>query len=109
MPRTSVHALDRLLAFPAANQARPSRPGGRASIVAGLRFALPRAMQADVHVLDLGGNRIRTLACGGLGAGEHECGWDGLDESGALCPSGNYVLRLETNGSLLTSRIVALA
>ena len=108
MARASDHSLDGMLPSRAV-RGRSAPQKGRAAFVAALRFALPRATQADVHVLDLAGNRIRTLACGELGAGEHECAWDGLDESGARCRTGHYVLRLETEGSLLTSRIVAVA
>ncbi len=74
-----------------------------------LRFALPHATLADAHVVDLAGTRVRTLACGELLAGEHEIGWDGLDEAGTRCRSGRYVLRLETGDRLLTSRVVTLA
>lgn len=109
MARTTVHALDRVLPFAAPAPSNSTRSAIRPAVVAGLRFALPRATQADVHVLDLAGNRIRTLACGELGPGEHECTWDGLDEAGVSCRAGNYVLRLETDGSVLTSRIVAVA
>jgi len=77
--------------------------------VAGLRFAFPHPTLVDVHVADAAGTRVRTLTCGELTAGEHECGWDGLDESGARCAAGRYVLRLETAGRLLTSRVVQLA
>ena len=77
-------------------------------IVAGLRFAFPYPTLADVHVVDDSGRRVRTLAAGELGAGEHECGWDGCSDSGERCSPGSYVLRLETGGSLLTSRVVFL-
>lgn len=107
MSRSSAHALTRLLTT--ADRARPFRPPHRPPAVASLRFALPRPAKADVHVLDLAGKRVRTLAAGELAAGEHDCTWDGHDENGARCAAGTYVLRLETNGSLLTSRIVALA
>lgn len=52
---------------------------------------------------------MRTLLHGELDAGEHACGWDGLDDAGRRCEAGDYVLRLETGGRLLTSRIVALS
>ena len=96
--------------FPVSRADR-SRPGQRVQvpqIVVGLRFAFPHPTLADVHVVDAVGDRVRTLACGELAAGEHECGWDGLDEAGARCAAGRYVLRLETGGMLLTSRVVSL-
>lgn len=76
--------------------------------VVSLRFALPHPTLADVHVVDVAGNRVRTLACGELLAGEHEIGWDGSDETGSRCATGRYVLRLETGDRLLTSRVVSL-
>lgn len=98
-----------LSAFPHRVERAKPRPSVHSLLhVAGLRFALPHAVLADVHVLDAVGNRVRTLACGELAAGEHDCGWDGLDEAGVRCPSGSYVLRLEVAGRLLTSRVVAL-
>lgn len=107
MSRSSAHALSRLSVT--ADRARPFRPPHRPPAVASLRFALPRPTTADVHVLDLAGRRVRTLAAGELAAGEHDCAWDGHDEQGVRCAAGTYVLRLEMNGSLLTSRIVALS
>jgi hypothetical protein len=108
MARPLAHAIERPQSILAAAR---SREGGRAPAhanIAGLRFALPRPTLADLHVLDASGRRVRTLACGELAAGEHDCGWDGRDDAGNACGAGTYVLRLETNGSLLTSRIVAI-
>ncbi len=108
MARPFAATLGRLHPHPRAAR-EPSGLGLReAPVVAGLRFALPRPTLTDVHVVDAGGRRVRTLACGELAAGEHACGWDGFDDAGARCAPGSYVLRLETGGSLLTSRIVSL-
>lgn len=76
--------------------------------VASLRFALPHPCPADFHVVGPEGRRVRTLVAGELEAGEHVCDWDGLDDAGARCGAGCYVLRLEIAGRLLTSRLVAL-
>lgn len=108
MARPYVHALDRPHAILAADHRRIRPPAVHTTTVTALRFALPHPIVVDVHVLDMAGVRVRTLSCGELSAGEHECGWDGFDEAGSRCPTGSYVLRLETDGSLLTSRIVAL-
>jgi flagellar hook assembly protein FlgD len=108
MARPFAQALGRPFTFHRADRAKPVRRVHTATAVAGLRFALPHSAAADVHVVDASGNRVRTIACGELAAGEHACGWDGLDDAGTRCPAGSYVLRLETSGDLLTSRIVSL-
>lgn len=108
MARPFTQNLGRL--FPGADdRARSPLPARLAAAVAGLRFALPRPMLVDAHVIDITGNRVRTLACGEIAAGEHECRWDGCDEAGMRCRPGRYVLRLESSGSVLTSRVVSLA
>lgn len=108
MARPFAHTFGRMFSG-ADDRARPVVRAKPSASVAGLRFALPRPMLVDVHVLDIAGNRVRTLACGEISAGEHECHWDGCDESGSRCRPGRFVLRLESSGSLLTSRVVALA
>jgi len=108
MARPFAHALPGSHSISATQRIPPRAQAFRHPLVAGLRFALPHPTSVDVHVLDARGVRVRTLASGEHSAGEHQCGWDGLDESGARCAAGRYLLRLETAGSLLTSRIVAL-
>lgn len=103
-----THTLGRIFSG-ADDRSRPPARAHAAAYVAGLRFALPRPMLVDVHVIDIAGIRVRTLACGEISAGEHDCRWDGRDESGAPCRPGRYVLKLESSGSLLTSRVVSLA
>ena len=108
MARPIATALRPDHSFPRADRSRTRPRVHAASNVAGLRFAFPHPTLADVHVVDLTGRRVRTLACGELCAGEHECSWDGFDDDGSRCPTGSYVLRLETSGNLLSSRIVSL-
>jgi FlgD Ig-like domain len=108
MARPFAATLGHLHPVPRADRDR-SRPRVQAApFVAGLRFAFPHPTLADVYVVDASGRRVRTLASGEIDAGEHECGWDGFDDAGARCAPGDYRLRLETSGSLLTSRIVPL-
>jgi hypothetical protein len=109
MARSIARAFGQPLPVARAARTHPHSHAGEPVIVVGLRFAFPHPTLADVHVADAAGERVRTLACGELAAGEHECGWDGLDESGARCAAGRYVLRLESSGRLLTSRVVQIA
>lgn len=109
MARTTPRALGFFVPRSSPGFSRPRPRAQDFPHVASLRFALPRPCPADLHVLGPEGRRVRTLVHGELEAGEHACGWDGLDDAGRRCEAGNYVLRLETGGRLLTSRIVALS
>lgn len=109
MARPIDRAFGQSYFVPSAGRVRARTRVQAPPIVVGLRFAFPHVTLADLHVVDMTGARVRTLACGELGAGEHECGWDGLDESGRPCVAGRYSLRLETGGRLLTSRVVTIA
>jgi len=73
---------------------------------AALRFALPHSGPASVVVYDALGHLTRTLLVGELCAGEHACGWDGLDDRQATAPAGEYTLRLEVGNELVTARRV---
>lgn len=109
MARSVPRALGFGVLRPLSGFPRPRPLAHAPSFVASLRFALPQTGSVDVHVLGAEGRRVRTLVSGDLEAGEHACGWDGLDDTGRRCDAGSYILRLETGGRLLTSRIVSLA
>lgn len=108
MARPIARALGHPIPIRWSGLSRPQPTVRTVSVVVSLRFALPHPTLADVHVVDVAGTRVRTLACGELLAGEHEIGWDGFDEAGSRCATGQYVLRLETGDRLLTSRVVSL-
>jgi Zn-dependent metalloprotease len=71
-----------------------------------LRFTLPRAGKVRLTIHDLGGRRVRALACGAREPGAHVAVWDGRDEAGRAVPSGLYVVRLEALGEVRSQRIV---
>lgn len=62
-----------------------------------VRFALPVTARATVRVFDVTGRVVATLADGMLGAGEHECAWDGRVQ-GAIAPPGLYRVVLDAAG-----------
>ncbi len=76
--------------------------------VTSLRFALPHDAHATVRVVDAHENDVRVLLEGELRAGEHRCCWDGRGISGFRVPPGEYTIRLEVDGGVLTSRLVTL-
>jgi photosystem II stability/assembly factor-like uncharacterized protein len=68
-------------------------------------FALPRAAQVELEVYDLAGRRVRSLASGRMGAGDHQVVWDGSNDAGRRVASGIYFLRLETDTGTATSHV----
>jgi len=59
-----------------------------------LRFALPRAVEVRLVVVDLLGREIARLVDGHLPAGFHQVIWDGKTHWGKEAPSGMYIVRL---------------
>ena len=59
---------------------------------------LPRAGDARVEVLDLGGRHVRTLHSGAAPAGAMSLVWDGLGEHGRAMPAGLYFIRAASGG-----------
>jgi len=73
-----------------------------------VRLALPAAAAARVAVYDLAGRRLRTLMSGRLAAGTHDLTWDGRDPDGRACPSGRYLVTLDTPGRRLTRQVTLI-
>jgi len=60
-----------------------------------IAFDLPEPSQATLTIFDLRGQRIRILADGREGAGQHTRSWDGRDDRGAPVASGVYFYQLQ--------------
>jgi len=81
---------------------QPNPFAGRTS----LRFSLPRASRVTLEVIDLAGQRVRTLERGVLPAGEHVAAWDGTDGRGARRAPGVYFVRLTDGAASLTRKVL---
>jgi hypothetical protein len=81
---------------------QPNPFAGRAS----LRFTLARESGVTLEVIDLAGQRVRTLERGVLPAGEHVATWDGTDARGARRAPGVYFVRLTDGASSLTRKVL---
>ena len=57
-------------------------------------FQLDRAGQTRMEILNVLGQRVRTVIEARLPAGSHIVSWDGLDENGLPAPAGVYFYRL---------------
>ena len=68
-------------------------------------FALPRATQVRLSVLDIQGREVAVLAQGMFEAGRHSVEWDGRGREGAL-GAGLYLVRLQTPGQVQVKKMV---
>lgn len=60
-------------------------------------FSVLDAVEIEVELLTLAGQRVRTLSGGVQGAGRHELRWDGRDDSGDMVAPGVYLARIGAN------------
>lgn len=71
-----------------------------------IRFGVTRDLAVDLRVYDVGGRLVRNLLQKGLGRGEHTLVWDGRDDSGRDVAGGIYFVRLVSEESVETRKIV---
>lgn len=90
------------LAAPGALRLAPPAPNPFGAVTR-LAFALPRAAEVTLDVLDVNGRRVARPACGRFEPGTHSVRWD----AGAL-PDGVYFLSLAADGERAVRRVVHL-
>jgi subtilisin family serine protease len=83
----------------------PARPNPFRTATA-IGFALPQSARMSLKIYDLSGRLVRTLQNGPLAAGRHVRVWDRRADGGDLMRSGVYFGRLESNGQVLSNKIV---
>jgi hypothetical protein len=71
------------------------------------RIQLDAPSRVDAAVFDLSGRRVATLLQGNLPAGVHDLTWDGKNQ-GQAAAAGLYLLRISSENSLLSRKIVLL-
>jgi hypothetical protein len=64
--------------------------------------------ETDVAIFDVRGGRVRTLHRGTLAPGTHRLDWDRAHDSGARATAGIYFVRMRTDESLATTKLVIL-
>jgi flagellar hook assembly protein FlgD len=79
----------------------PVRPNPARGLAA-MRYAIPSEANVSLAIFDPSGRRVRSLFQGRAPAGDHVEYWDGLDDSRAGVASGQYYLRMEFTGRVLT-------
>jgi hypothetical protein len=71
-----------------------------------LRYSLQQGGPVLFEIFDVHGRKIRTLAQGDQGAGDHSVSWNGVDDERRLVPSGLYFGRLRSGAGEKTLRLV---
>ena len=73
------------------------------------RFSLPRAMQVELQIYNVMGQKVRTLVPLGLWpVGEHNVAWDGKNSQGHTVGSGIYVANLRAGEQLKKRKLMIL-
>lgn len=86
-------------------QAPYPNPSGGMSF---LPFDLYADGEVSMHIYDLAGRRVRTIAHGPELAGSHILTWDGRDGSGREAPHGTYFAKLRSGDTVQTRKIQLL-
>ncbi len=73
-----------------------------------LRFALPRAGEASLAVVDASGRLVRLLAHGAFAAGENAATWDGRDQAGQPVAAGSYYCRMVSGETRLVQKVTVV-
>jgi hypothetical protein len=73
-----------------------------------IAFTLREAGEVMLAVYDAAGRRVATLMDGPAPAGTSRVAWDGRDHRGIRVSSGVYFCRLQTEGRVLTRKLVML-
>jgi flagellar hook assembly protein FlgD len=73
-----------------------------------IEWALASAAEAEIRVYDLAGRQVAEVASGRFEAGSHRAHWDGRGSSGAVAPSGWYVIRVIRGSAKTDHRLLLL-
>lgn len=77
-----------------------------------ITYAVPRTCHVELAILNVVGQKVRTLVSGRKSPGHHSALWDGRSDAGALVPAGVYFCRLdarsggETKGSVAVRKML---
>jgi len=69
-------------------------------------FTIAETGQVNISVFDLSGRQVRTITSQEFAAGAHTVSWEGTDDSGSSVTSGVYFVRIWSQDSMVTSKVV---
>lgn len=73
-----------------------------------IRFNIASETDVELSIYNIKGQKVRTLCKQKLESGNYEYTWKGRDNSNKVAASGIYFIRLKTNGSKRTRKILLL-
>jgi hypothetical protein len=73
-----------------------------------IRFAVQEPAMVKLHIFNIKGELVRTLAEGEFNRGLYEKRWNGRDNTGRQSASGMYFYRLQIGGRMFTGRMQML-
>ncbi len=71
-----------------------------------LEFSVPSSSWVDVDVLDVRGNRVRTLMSNMVSGGSYEVRWNGQNDTGRGVASGVYFARVRSSFGVRTTKMM---
>ena len=79
-------------------------PGSQATI----RFGLPRTARVSLRIYNVLGQEVAAPVDGERNAGWYTIRWNGLDKANRSVAAGVYLLRLQADGKVLTSKLMVV-
>ncbi len=73
-----------------------------------ISYTLKNAVQTELSVYNIKGQKVTTLVKDLIPAGTHEVVWNGKDKNGASVSSGVYFYRLQSDTSVITKKMILM-
>ncbi|MCD6595894.1 T9SS type A sorting domain-containing protein, partial [bacterium] len=73
-----------------------------------ISYYLPNDGYITLEIYDYLGKKIFTLADGNFGVGKHTEFWNGTDNNGIAVPSGIYFVKLKSEQTTITGKMLLL-
>lgn len=73
-----------------------------------INYELPSPEKVILEIINVTGNRIRTLVNSPMGTGRHSAVWDGRDESGRPVAAGVYLYTLKTGRCAVAKKLLLI-
>jgi len=80
-------------------------PFGTSSSTTLIQYIVPVSGDVQLDIIDVFGNKIKTLVSEKKSSGSYSITWDATDSSGREVPTGNYISRLTTKSGTVTNKV----
>ena len=73
-----------------------------------IRYSVARSAHVELYIVNVRGQRVRTLVSSTISPGSHVVSWDGRSSSGMRASSGVYLVVLNIDGNIYTRKVLLL-